>query len=568
MLVLGIHDGHNSSACLVKDGVLLASVQEERITRKKNEVGFPKNAILECLDICNFSKNEISFVVYSSKFMHEKKYLINPLDWYKIGYKEQKDDQNKPNYYKKIIFEKRLQERIYNVKRLLRIPDRNILFLDHHLCHVASSYYSSHHSKKEKTLAISLDGSGDNLSGTVYICKENKFNRISFTKRDASLGKIYSRVTALMGMKPWEHEYKVMGLAPYADHKISDKIKKNVFDKLLTVDSKNLKLKRKSKLSMNYCYEFLKDKLSGERFDNIAGALQKFTEEIILSLVKSAIKKTKIKNLVLSGGVFMNIKSNNKISKIKGIKNLFIMPSSGDESLPIGAAFYVYYQKTKSSNLDKASINDLYLGRNFLKNDEKKEIEKLDKKKFRIYTKNLNLLAARYLVDKKVIGRCSGRAEWGARALGNRSILARSDDYKMVNILNEKIKNRDFWMPFAPIILDKFEKKYLVKKKCKFKPYFMTMTYDVKKKNYNDLICGTHIKDQSARPQILTKELNNSLYDLMKKFSKMSKSGCLINTSFNLHGYPIVNSPRDAFFVFKNSDLDGLLLNNYLVIKK
>ena len=138
----------------------------------------------------------------------------------------------------------------------------------------------------------------------------------------------------------------------------------------------------------------------------------------------------------------------------------------------------------------------------------------------------------------------------------------------MVNILNEKIKNRDFWMPFAPIILDKFEKKYLVKKKCKFKPYFMTMTYDVKKKNYNDLICGTHIKDQSARPQILTKELNNSLYDLMKKFSKMSKSGCLINTSFNLHGYPIVNSPRDAFFVFKNSDLDGLLLNNYLIIKK
>lgn len=568
MIVLGVHDGHNASATILKDGKILSSIQEERLTRKKNEVGFPIKAIRESLNILNLTKRDIDHLVYSSKFMHDKKYLQNPLDWYKIGLQDQIDDEKKPKYYKKIIFDKRKQERVEIAQRFLGISTKNIYFLDHHLCHIASAYYCSSHSKKEKTLGISLDGSGDNFAGSVYICKNNEFIKLSSTKRDASLGKIYSRITALMGMKPWEHEYKVMGLAPYADERASKKIEKEILDKLIYVDKKNLRLRQKSKLSMNYSYEFLSNKLIGQRFDNIAGATQKFTEKIIFQLITYALEKTKIKNLILGGGVFMNVKANNIISKIKNIKNLFIMPSSGDESLSIGAAMYFYYKKTNSKNFKSSSLKHLYYGKEFSKIEENKLIKNLDKNKFTVYNKNLNLLSAKLLSKSYVIGRCAGRSEWGSRALGNRSILARADKYEMVNILNDKIKNRDFWMPFAPVILDTYADKYLIKKKCNFNSSFMTMIYELNKKNYKDLICGTHVKDQTARPQVLTKKINPNLYDLIYKYSKISKSGCLINTSFNLHGFPIVDSPHDALQVFKKSKIDALLLNHFLVVKK
>ena len=568
MIVLGIHDGHNASATILKDGKILSSIQEERLTRKKNEVGFPIKAIQESLKITNIKKKDIDYLVYSSKFMHDKKYLKNPLDWYKIGFKDQIEDGKKPKYYKKIIFDKRKQERIQIAKQFIGISSKNIHFLDHHLCHIASGYYCSSHPKNKKTLGISLDGSGDNLAGTVYICKNNDFQKLSFTKRDASLGKIYSRITALMGMKPWEHEYKVMGLAPYADEQTSKKIEKEVLDKLIYVDKKKLRLRRKSKLSMNYCYEFLSNKLMGQRFDNIAGATQKFTEKIIFELITAALKKTKIKNLVLGGGVFMNVKANNIISKIKNIKNLFIMPSSGDESLSIGAAMYFYYKKTNSKNFKYSILKHLYYGKKFSKDEENKLIKKLDKNKFIIHNKNLNLLSAKLLSKNYVLGRCAGRSEWGSRALGNRSILARADKYEMVNTLNDKIKNRDFWMPFAPIILDTYADRYLIKKKCNFNSSFMTMVYELNKKNYKDLVCGTHVKDQTARPQVLSRKVNDNLYDLIHKYSKINKSGCLINTSFNLHGFPIVDSPHDALQVFKRSKIDALLLNYFLVVKK
>ena len=291
MYILGIHDGHNCGATIIKDGKILASVLEERLTRRKNESGFPKKSIIYCLKICNIKKHQLDKVVYASNFMHDSKYLKNPLAWYKVGIKEQLEDIKKPKLYEKFIFHQRKKERIEKIEKLIGISKSNVSFLDHHLCHVAASYYCSDFSKNKKVLAISSDGSGDNLSGSVYVCKDNNLRRIAFTDRAASLGKIYSRVTALLGFKPWEHEYKIMGMAPYGNYKKMLSLKKNVFDKLITVDTKKLKFVLKSKLSMNYCYKYLSENLQGQRIDNISGALQIFTEEMLKKLVAAAVKK-------------------------------------------------------------------------------------------------------------------------------------------------------------------------------------------------------------------------------------------------------------------------------------
>ena len=569
MIILGIHDGHNCGASLCHDGKIVYSILEERITRVKNDVGFPKNAILNCLKAYGIKSSEIDYAVYSSKFMHSPNHLRDPGSWYKLSLRDQISDSKKPKRYQKIIFEQRKTERKDLIKKLIKIPDDKILFYDHHFCHMTSSYYLSPFNKNNKILGITLDGSGDNSSGKVYLCHKGKFKKISETSRDASLGKIYSRVTKFLGMKPWEHEYKVMGLAPYANEKYFNRIKKNVFEKLIYVDKKNLSLKKKTLLSMNYCYEFLEKNLTGERFDNISGALQKFTEEIMVDLIKEVLNKTKINTIVLGGGVFMNVKANNLISKLNKLKKIFIMPSSGDESLSLGAALHCYYEKTKIKDFKKSSLNDLYLGMSYSKKDELIAIKNLNlkKNKFKIYSKNINRKAAELLFQGKVLGRCVGRSEWGARALGNRSILCRPDNYLMVDKINEMVKKRDFWMPFAPSILERYFEKF-VRNNKKSKPYFMTQAFETLKNDYvQKIIAACHIRDKTIRPQLVNRKNNKSYYDLINKFKVLSKIPVLLNTSFNLHGYPIVETPKDAVRVFLKSGIDALVLDNFLIVK-
>lgn len=569
MIVLGIHDGHNCGASLCHNGKIVYSILEERITRKKNEVGFPKKSILACIKNYNIKFSDIDFAVYSSKFMHSANHLKDPGSWYKLGLSDQISDSRKPKKYLKIIFEERTKERTNQIKKLIKIDERNIFFYDHHFCHMASAYYLSPFNKNNKILGITLDGSGDNSSGKIFIGHKGKFKKIAETSRDASLGKIYSRVTKLLGMKPWEHEYKVMGLAPYANEKHYNEIKNNVFKNLIYLDKKKLCFKKKKKLSMNYCYEYLEKNLSGKRFDNISGALQKFTEEIIVDLVENAINKTKINSIVLGGGVFMNVKVNNLISKIKKLKNFFIMPSSGDESLSLGAALQCYYEKSGDKNFLKSKLKDLYLGISYEKKNEEVAIKSLIKNKdYIIIKKNINQKAASLLNSGKVLGRCVGRSEWGARSLGNRSILARPDIYLIVEKINQMVKKRDFWMPFAPSILENYFQKF-VKDNLKSKPYFMTQAYEtLNNSSASSIIAACHLRDKTIRPQLVNKKNNYLYWDLINKFKIKSKIPALLNTSFNLHGYPIIETPKDAVEVFLKSGIDALILNNFLILKK
>ena len=246
------------------------------------------------------------------------------------------------------------------------------------------------------------------------------------------------------------------------------------------------------------------------------------------------------------------------------------MPSSGDESLSLGAALHCYYEESKDKNFSKSYLSNLYLGFEYSKKDEQNAIKKLigKQKSYKIYKNNLNELAAKLLEQGKVLGRCVGKSEWGARALGNRSILCRPDNYLMVDKINEMVKKRDFWMPFAPSIMEEYFGKF-VKNNNKTKPYFMTQAFEtIKNVNTAKIIAACHLRDKTIRPQLVNAKNNKHYYNLIKEFKKRTNIPVLLNTSFNLHGYPIVETPNDAVKVFLNSGIDALLLGNFLILKK
>ena len=276
------------------------------------------------------------------------------------------------------------------------------------------------------------------------------------------------------------------------------------------------------------------------------------------------VKKFKIRTLVYSGGVSLNVKANGKLLELKNLKKIFVAGAGGDESISSGAALYV---ATNKKIIPKKNLHNLYLGPSINPKEEENIIKKFRAKRYKVIKIKSQKLIAKNLLDGKVLARCVDRMEFGPRSLGNRSILADPKNASVVNKINDSIKNRDFWMPFAPIVLDKFAKKYLLNVDKIFSPH-MTVAYKTKKIANYHMAAGLHPKDKTARAQILTKKINPKLYELINEFSKLTGRGCMLNTSFNLHGEPIVESPQDAIRTLKNSGLKYLYIGNYLVSKK
>jgi carbamoyltransferase len=560
MIILGIHDGHNSGATLLKDGKVIFSISEERLSRKKNDVGYPKKAIEEVLNLSNVKPEEIDTVALSTKFMHPRDFFLN-FDWYKKGEKDQFLEQNTKKEKETYFLEKRVEERKEEISNHLGISKDRISIIEHHLCHAATAYFGSPWVGEEKVLVLTSDGSGDGVSATVNIAQNGKIERIAETKSKASLGKIYSRITYLLGMRPWEHEYKIMGLAPYADKKGQEK-SYEVIKKLIGLDESGLVFENKTVLWTNFCYNYLKDNLENHRFDWIAGAVQQVHEELTLQWVKNAIEKTGIKKVVCGGGSFMNVKANMLLWELEDLEDIFVFPSCGDESLSIGAAYQVYADK---KGMDISPLENNYFGASFSDEETKKAIEgsgyKFKEKE------DINKAVAELLSRGEIIARFWGRSEWGARALGNRSILMAPNNKEKIRELNAAIKYRDFWMPFAPSVLYERQNDYLTNPK-KIKSPFMIMGFRTTERGRKDLSAAMHPYDFTVRPQILEEEFNPSYYGLIKKFEKITGIGAVLNTSFNLHGEPIVWFPQDAIDVFKRSSLKYLAIGNYLISKE
>lgn len=588
MYILGIYNGHNATATLIRDGQVVASASEERFNSIKNFKGFPRLAINYCLKEANIKTNNLTLVTRSTTIgspihvapefkddlpintMHKLHKLINPLRqfWGELAY-------NYPSlrivgdvFYTiaaRTVGRMEIEREKAAIAKQLGIDKRKVEYYDHHTCHAFSAYYASSFNQ-EKALVMVLDGEGDDCSATVYVFNKNQYKQIARSSRGASLGLIYARVTEFLGMKANEHEYKVMGLAPYAKcedvHKVYKKIKDIIFF------DKNNPLVFKSKFNTTDTDKFLNKNLRKVRFDILAGAFQRLIEENIIEWVNNAINKTRITTIVLSGGVFMNVKANQRAVLQKKIKKLFVLPSCGDESTPLGACFYTLIKKFKFNSTNIEPIKGPYWGPSFDEKDIEKVLKHRNTRKSFFVKKvdDVEKITAKLLSEGKTVARLKGRMEFGARALGNRSILANPSDKEIVRVINDQVKNRDFWMPFAPTILLERVHDYLINSKKIDSPYMM-LAFDSTPLAKKELRAAMHPYDFTLRPQILSKKYNPSYYYLIKQFEKLTGIGAVLNTSFNLHGFPIVLGPNEALDVFENSGLEYLTLEDYLISK-
>jgi carbamoyltransferase len=361
-----------------------------------------------------------------------------------------------------------------------------------------------------------------------------------------------------------------MGMAPYVAEEKAEKTLQ-IFKKYLTLDPQNpLIFKKLINEETQFILNRLKIDLFRQRFDLICAGLQKFVEDLIVEWVKNCIKKTGIRRILCSGGVFMNVKVNQKILELPEVEVLRIMPSCGDETNSIGAA-YLAYARERLKNRQLPEIKPfgfIYFGNDISEKEIEEALRNFQfRKKVKIeYFNDIEKKVAELLAKNEIVARAKGRMEFGARSLGNRSILTNPSNLRVIKIINEMIKSRDFWMPFAPSVLTERADEYYIKPKPMPAPY-MIITFNSRPEKREKFIAACHPYDFTTRPQEVDKEWNGDYWGLLKYYEELTGEGIILNTSFNLHGYPIVSNALDVLDVFNKSGLQYLALGNYLIWK-
>ncbi len=582
---------HDSAACILIDGKIIAAAQEERFTRKKHDPRYPKNAINFVLNYSNLKLSEIDQIVFFEKpFLKFERLLETYVAFAPRGFTS--FAKAMPLWIKEKLFQKnflfnKLKEHDKNYG-----SDKNIFFSDHHLSHAASAFFPS---PFKEAVILTADGVGEWATTTVAVGKDNNLEIKKEIHFPHSLGLLYSAFTYYAGFKVNSGEYKLMGLAPYGEPLYEDKIKKlidikddgtfrldqNYFNYAtgLTMTNKNFE-----ELFGQKPRDPAKDKITQFHMD-LASSIQKVTEEIMIKLARSIRKEYKIGNLCLAGGVALNCVANGKILKEKIFDNIWIQPAAGDAGGSLGAALALWY--IEQSNIRKININDdmqgSYLGREFSQKEIEEELKNLGAEFDILEYDDLINKTSEYLSNEKAVGWFQGRMEFGPRALGGRSILGDPRSDKMQKNLNLKVKYRESFRPFAPSVLAEdllewfdinVETPYMLlvaninsKKKIQMTDQ-QNKLFGIEKLNIkrSEIPAVTHV-DYSARIQSVNKKTNKRYYDLIQKFKE--KTGCpvLVNTSFNVRGEPIVNTPTDAFNCFMGTELDYLVIGNCILEK-
>ena len=561
MITLGIHDGHTATACLLVDGAIAACISEERLSRTKEDGGFPRRAIQACLDLAGVAPEEIDGVAIAGLMQPTLHENYDESTTYKkafsLGSKVLPESVLIDDKWVDVAL--KVGHRKRNVARIeAHLAELGIMarpkFYEHHFLHAVTAHYTAHFGC-ERNLVLTNDGSGDATAATVNIGTTTKLERIARISNYNSIGEFYTRTTQFLGMKPMSHEYKVMGLAPYAKEKYA----RQTYEKIrgfFEFNGNPLVFQNRSGYCRERYLDLFKELFARQRFDNISWAVQQLVEDLLVQWVKNAIRETGIHRLVLSGGVFMNVKANNKLLLLDEVEELFIFPSGGDESLPIGAAIAM---SMELGFTDIQPLGPLYLGPE-IDAAEAREVAAKAGAEFSVTEpENMDEFLAEQLAAGKILARCIGRMEWGARALGNRSIIADASDRSILNRINKAIKNRDFWMPFAPSILHERVDDYLINPKNFFAPY-MVVAMETKEAAQCDLAAAIHPSDFTARPQMVAEEWNPGYYRMIKAFERRTGRGGILNTSFNIHGEPIAMTASDAYDTFARSDLDGVAI--------
>ncbi|MFC1504986.1 carbamoyltransferase C-terminal domain-containing protein [Thermodesulfobacteriota bacterium] len=568
--VLGIHDGHNSTVAVLQNGELTDVLQEERLIGEKNIGDFPKNALNDVVER-NDLLSDNPLVSFNGLYMRYgvwgRKAILDDYGKSKsIASSLKAIVKKNPTIYS-LYKSSQSKNRLAMTDNTLKIPHTRIFSVEHHTAHAAAAYYGW--GKKGKILALTCDGNGDGLSATVNICENDKIDRIAAITEDHSIGRLYAFITYLMGMMPLEHEYKIMGLAPYSGISRDVIRVQEKFSKLFEFDSKKngLEWRRSDGVPTLYAPQQFLDKLiQRERFDWIAAGLQLFIENFLKQWVQNCIRETGIRRVALSGGVFMNVKANKIIYELPEVDELFIFPSCGDESNAIGSAYYTYQDNFQD---DIQPLTGIYFGKAI----DDQEVERTIAAHAASthvqvkYKDDIENEIAKLLAAGKIVGRIKGKMEYGARSLGNRSILANASMPGVIRIINEMIKNRDFWMPFAPSVLAETSEKYFIKPKPVVSPYMM-LSFDTRPEMYERIMAALHPFDYTARPQEVVKDWNPDYHKLIKYYEEYTGDSIILNTSYNLHGFPIAYSAKQALDVFQNSGLRFLALGNFLLSKE
>jgi len=570
--ILGVHDGWTATAALLKDGRIVAAASEERFTRVKNQPFMPFNAIQYVLSEGRVERNELDWVVLSSNYYFPVpeldrtqfslyKSLVEPFARLTFSKSKRLSKLAGKKIAPSILRSKVTTKRIALLARFLQIEEEKIVTADHHTLHAVSTLFASPLDKNERTLIFTMDAEGDFVSSTVYLWENSNLKRLVYSSYADSLGILWVNITKYLGMKPHEHEYKVMGLAPYApEYGI-----KKVLPKLRRLITLKDDLTFECALDMHYVYPTLRQTLDGVRFDSIAGAIQKLTQELLYNWVRKTVERYQAEQAAFGGGVFMNIKANMKIAEIKRLKRLFFMPSAGDESQAIGAVYFGFYHF--AGKLPEP-LSNLYLGPSFTKERIEQELAKYPDLEYTFYN-DIDDVVSELLTNGEIVARFSDRMEWGARALGNRSILADPSNWDTVRRINVMIKQRDFWMPFAPTILEDQALTYVTNPSpSRVDGQYMIIGFLATNRAQKELKATMHPYDGSLRPQLLPLSHNPDYYNLVKRFASSKGIYGVLNTSFNLHGEPIVCSPSDAIHTLRDSGLEFLAIGHFLATKK
>jgi len=583
---------HDSAAALIKDGEIISAVQEERFSRIKHDAQYPYNAVNYILKESNLKLSEIDHIVFFEKpFLKFERLLETHLAFAPKGFKS--FSLSMPVWLREKLFQKKF------LFDKLKLHDENfkdiekIKFSEHHYSHAASAFFPS---PFKEAIVLTLDGVGEWATSTVAIGKNNNLKILKEIYFPHSLGLLYSAFTYYTGFKVNSGEYKVMGLAPYGEPKYKDLIIEKLMD-LKKDGSFRLNMeffnfatgltmtnKKFSNLFGEPVRDPNKNKLNQFHM-NVAASVQAVTEEIVGRITGSIAEEYKIKNLCLAGGVALNCVANGKILKNNTFNNIWVQPAAGDAGGSLGAALaYWYHELKKPREIFKDRMNGSYLGPKFDETTIIKKLKILNANFKELNTKDIILKTAKELANNKTVGWFQGRMEFGPRALGGRSILADPRSEKMQKELNLKIKFRESFRPFAPSVLredvsDWFNLNYdspymlLVSEINKDKKIDMTDSdkklFGIDKLNIkrSTIPAVTHV-DYSARIQTVHKETNKRYHDLITEFKKITGCPVLANTSFNVRGEPIVCSIDDAFNCFMGTNLDILVIENFILFKE
>jgi len=604
MKILGISAYyHDSAAAIISDGKILAAAQEERFTRIKQDASFPANAIKYCLEYSGISLNELDAVVFYDKPLLKFERLLET--YYSNAPRGIKSFVTAiPVWIKeKMFFRKLLLDELIKIEKVKK-SKINLLFTEHHLSHAASAFYPSGF---QDAAIITLDGVGEWATASICHGEGNSIKIIKELHFPHSLGLLYSAFTYFLGFKVNSGEYKLMGLAPYGN---AESV--NTLEYIKTIREKLVDIKEDGSFVLNlgfFNYETGLTMVKEKKWEQIFGfkrrlpeseiqqmhcdlayAIQHITNEIVLKIGKTAKALTGSDKLCMAGGVALNCVANGHLQKSGLFKNIFIQPAAGDAGGALGAALaahYIYFNQERNSTEENQSdmMQGTYLGPEYSDFD----IEKTARKNKATYKKfdqfeEVSKITAGLLAEGNVVGWFQGRMEFGPRALGNRSILGDARNPDMQRKMNLKIKYREGFRPFAPSVLAEDAKNYF--ELTSDSPYMLLVADVVNERvnmlpeNYSelplmeklyiprsDIPAVTHV-DFSARIQTVHKETNPQYWSLINKFKELTGFSVIVNTSFNVRGEPIVCSPEEAYICFMNTEMDYLVMGNYIFDKK